>query len=176
MLMNNVMVVPSRDEDIPAISSIYAHHVRTGAATFEIEPPTLREMSQRRADLRANGFPYLVALCNDRLVGFAYAGPHRQRRAYRFTVEDSIYLDPAYVGKGIGRTLLAALVHESELRGFRQMIAVIGDSANRASIGLHARLGFEPVGTFRSVGFKHARWVDSVLMQRALGEGEKTLP
>jgi L-amino acid N-acyltransferase YncA len=175
VLLSSVPVLPARDEDIPAIAGIYAYHVRNGLASFETEPPTLKEMSQRRIELRSNGFPYLVALCNDRVVGYAYAGPYRERRAYRFTVEDSIYMDPAYVGKGIGRILLDALVHESELRGFRQMIAVIGDSANHASTQLHASCGFAMIGTFAAVGLKHGRWVDTVLMQRALGNADREL-
>ncbi len=174
--LSDVPVLPARDEDIPAIAGIYAYHVRNGLASFETEPPTLKEMGQPRIELRSNGFPYLVAFCNDRLVGYAYAGPHRERRAYRFTVEDSIYMDPTYVGKGIGRILLDALVHESELRGFRQMIAVIGDSGNQASIKLHASCGFAMIGTFPAVGFKHGRWVDTVLMQRSLGNADHTLP
>lgn len=172
----HVVIVPARDEDIPAISSIYAHHVRHGLASFETEPPTLKEMSRRRAELRANGFAYLAAFFDDRLVGYAYAGPYRERRAYRFTVEDSIYVDPGFLGRGIGRMLLYALLHESELRGFRRMIAVIGDSANEASIKLHARCGFAMAGTLRSVGLKHGRWVDCVLMQRSLGEENQTSP
>lgn len=176
MLMANVLIMPARDEDIPAITAIYGYHVRNGLASFETDPPSLREMSQRRADLRAKAYPYLVAFCNDRLVGYAYAGPHHARRGYRFTVEDSIYIDPAFAGKGIGRRLLDALIHECELRGYRQMVALIGDSGNTASIRLHARAGFEMIGTFRSVGFKHGRWVDVVLMQRALGAGDSELP
>lgn len=169
----DVVIVPARDEDIPAIASIYAYHVRHGLGAFETEPPTLKEMSLRRHALRANGFPYLVAFCGDRLVGFAYAGPYHERRAYRFTVEDSIYLDPAFVGKGIGRMLLHALIHESELRGFRQMLALIGDSANQASIGLHEGCGFARTGVLRAVGFKQGRWVDVVLMQRALRDAQE---
>lgn len=176
MLMSNVLIIPSRDEDIPAISAIYAHHVRHGLASFETEPPTLREMSQRRAELRAHGFPYLGAFCNDRLIGYAYAGPYHKRRGYRFTVEDSVYVDPAFVGKGVGRLLLNALIHECELRAYRQMIALIGDSGNEASIKLHAGAGFTHTGTLRSVGFKHGRWVDVVVMQRALGPGDSTAP
>lgn len=118
----------------------------------------------------------MAAFFDDRLVGYAYAGPYRERRAYRFTVEDSIYVDPGFLGRGIGRMLLYALRHESELRGFHRMIAVIGDSANEASIKLHARCGFAMVGTLRSVGLKHGRWVDCVLMQRSLGEENQTSP
>lgn len=176
MFQPHVMVVPSRDEDIPAIASIYAHHVRGGLASFETDPPTLKEMSRRRAELRANGFPHLVAFHDDRLVGYAYAGPYHERRAYRYTVEDSIYIDPRFVGQGIGRMLLYSLLHESELRGFRQMVALIGDSGNQASIKLHERCGFARVGTLQSVGLKHGRWVDVVVMQRALGKGSETLP
>lgn len=176
MFRPDVSVVPARDEDIPAVASIYAHHVRNGLVSFETEPPSLKEMSRRRVELRANGFPYLVAFCGDRLVGYAYAAPYHERRAYRYTVEDSIYLDPRFVGQGIGRMLLHALLHESELRGFRQMLALIGDSAHQASLKLHERCGFTKVGALRSVGFKHGRWVDVVLMQRALAKGNETLP
>ena len=174
--LSDVIILPASAEDIPRIADIYAYHVRNGLATFETDPPSLKEMTERRVELRAHGFPYLVAFRNDRLIGYAYAGPYRQRWAYRFTVEDAIYMHPMYVGKGIGRLLLDALIHECELRGYRQIIAVIGDSANKASINVHARSGFAGVGVFRSVGFKHGRWVDTVLMQRSLGAADPAPP
>jgi phosphinothricin acetyltransferase len=157
--------------DMPAIASLYAEAVRIGTASFETEPPDEAEMTIRMARLISGGFPYLVA--DDPLhgvLGYAYAGPYRTRPAYRWTVENSVYVRPETHGRGIGRALLAAIVHESERRGFRQMVAVIGDSANAASIGLHAALGFRLVGTLEAVGFKHGRWLDTVLMQRPLGE------
>lgn len=174
--MNNILVTLSRDEDIPAISGIYAHHVRTGLGSFETDPPSPTEMSQRYIKLRSRDFPFLVARQNDRVVGYAYAGPYRERRAYRFTVEDSIYVDPTFVGRGVGKMLLDALIRECESRDFRQMIAVIGDSGNLPSIKLHERCGFRSVGVFRSVGFKHDRWVDVVLMQRSIGDADETSP
>lgn len=155
----NVVIVPSHDEDIPAISGIYARHLRDGLALFETEMPTLKEMRRRRLELRSNGFPYLVAFQDDVLAGYAYAGPCRERRAYRFAVEDFICLDPAFAGRGVDRALLDALIHESEVRGFRQMMAVIGDRANhanRASIRLHQRCGFAVVGTLCPAGRRAA--------------------
>jgi L-amino acid N-acyltransferase YncA len=164
------------DEDIPAITEIYAHHVRHGAATFEIVPPDAAEMKRRRCDVAQNGFPWLVAEIDGQLAGYAYAGPYRARPAYRFTVEDSVYLHPAYVGRGLGTILLPRLIVLCEEAGARQMVAVIGDSKNTASIRLHENFGFELTGVLRSVGFKFGRWVDTVLMQRRLGAGDTTPP
>lgn len=171
-----MQVRDSRPEDLPAIQAIYAHHVLTGLATFEEVPPDVEEMGRRRADVLGRGLPYLVAEEDGRVLGYAYAGPYRLRSAYRFAVEDSIYIDPAAVGRGLGVALLSAVVEAATAAGCRQMIAVIGDSANAASIGVHRRLGFEHVGVLRAVGFKFGRWVDSVLMQRTLGPGAETLP
>jgi len=171
-----VTLRPAIAGDLPVLREIYAGHVRTGAASFEEVPPDLAEFERRWQGIVALGLPYLVASAGDRLLGYAYAGPYRPRSAYRFTVEDSIYLDPDSVGRGIGRRLLAAIIEGATEAGKRQMLAVIGDSANRASIALHAKLGFTEVGTFRAVGFKFGRWVDSVLMQRALGAGDTALP
>ena len=170
---------PADTADIPAIQAIYAHHVLHGLASFEEEPPDQAEMRRRLADLQACGLPYLVA--EDRpgsgaILGFAYAGPYRSRRAYRFTLEDSVYVLPGEGGKGIGSVLLGELIRHCEALGYRQMIAIIGDSANESSIRLHARHGFRDSGTLAAVGFKHGRWVDTVFMQRALGAGESTLP
>lgn len=159
-----------------AITEIYAHHVRHGFASFETEPPPLAEMVRRHADVVGKGLPYLVAARDGTILGYAYAGTYRPRAAYRDTVENSIYLRPDTVGQGIGRQLLPALVTACEALDLRQMIAVIGDSGNAASIGLHSALGFHMAGTFVSIGFKHGRWVDSVLMQRAIGPGDTTPP
>lgn len=164
------------DADLPAIAAIYAHHVLHGAASFEEVPPTQAEMARRFAELKAKAMPYICIAEAGRIVGYAYAGPYRPRIAYRFTVEDSIYLAPDAAGRGFGRRLLAELIDRTTAMGMRQMIAIIGDSANQASIGVHKALGFERIGTFPAVGFKFGRWIDSVLMQRALGEGGTTLP
>ena len=162
--------------DLEQIQPIYAHHVMHGAASFEESPPDLAEMTARFQALKAKNMPYLAALEDERILGYAYAGPYRPRSAYRFTVEDSIYLAPDAAGKGLGRLLLAELVDRCTAMGMRQMIAVIGDSANVASIGLHRALGFAMIGTLPAIGFKFGRWIDSVLMQRALGEGSSSLP
>jgi phosphinothricin acetyltransferase len=158
--------------DIPAITAIYRPAVLTGTASFETEPPEEAEMTHRRDKLFAGNYPYLVAESAGAIIGYAYAGLYRARPAYRSTVENSVYVRDGEHGRGIGRALLEALIKEAGARGFRQMIAVIGDSANAPSIRLHAALGFEPVGTLRSVGWKHGRWLDTVLMQRALGPGD----
>jgi phosphinothricin acetyltransferase len=162
--------------DIPAITQIYDHAVRHGTASFELDPPDQAEMARRQRALLDGGFPYLVAELDGAVAGYAYAGPYRARPAYRFTVEDSIYLDPKVQRRGIGRALLERLITESEARGFRLMVAVIGDSANTPSIELHRTMGFEMVGTFANIGYKFERWLDSVLMQRALGPGAATQP
>ena len=168
---------PAKTADIPAITRIYAHAVEHGTASFELTPPDEAEMARRMRDLMSKGFPYLVAEVNGVLAGYAYAGPFRSRPAYRLTVENSVYIAPNTHRRGIGRALLAALIEACEARGFRQVIAVIGDSTKQAaSIGLHAALGFRHVGILEHVGFKHGRWLDSVLMQRALGPGATTEP
>jgi L-amino acid N-acyltransferase YncA len=167
---------PARADDFAAIQSIYAGHVLTGLATFEEVPPDAAEMARRHAEVVGGGLPYLVAEAEGRILGYAYATLYRTRSAYRFAVEDSIYLSPEATGRGLGRRLLDRLIAESTEAGARQMLAVIGDSGNAASIAVHARAGFAPVGTFRAVGFKFGRWVDTVLMQRALGLGDATLP
>jgi phosphinothricin acetyltransferase len=146
--------------------------VLTGTASFEIEPPDEAEMERRREALLAGNHPYLVAERDGTLIGYAYAGLYRARPAYRSTVENSVYVREGEQGHGLGRALLGALIAEAGTRGFRQMVAVIGDSANTPSIALHAALGFELVGTLRAVGWKHGRWLDTVLMQRALGPGD----
>jgi L-amino acid N-acyltransferase YncA len=172
-----VAIRPARSSDIPAITRIYAHAVEHGTASFELTPPDEAEMARRMSDLTGKGYPYLAAEIGGALAGYAYAGPYRARPAYRLTVEDSVYIAPDAHRRGVGRTLLAALIEASAAGGFRQMIAVIGDSPKQAaSIGLHEALGFAHVGILQDVGFKHGRWLDSVLMQRALGEGGKTTP
>jgi L-amino acid N-acyltransferase YncA len=162
--------------DLAAITRIYEHAVQHGTASFELEPPSEREMRRRYEALHSGGYPYLVAQLKREIMGYAYAGPYRARPAYRWTVEDSIYIAPAAHRRGIGRALLDRLIAEAELGGFRQMIAVIGDSANVGSIELHRAAGFRLVGTFDNVGFKFGRWLDSVLMQRPLGTGATTAP
>lgn len=161
---------------MPPIRAIYAHHVLHGLASFETEPPTVEQMRRRFETVTAAGLPYLVATDDGTVRGFAYASVYRARPAYRYTVEDSVYVDAAAVGRGIGRQLLTRLIDECERRGYRQMLAVIGDSANAASIELHRACGFVHSGTLRSVGFKFGRWIDSVLMQRELGEADRTAP
>ncbi len=163
-------------DDIPAITRIYGDAVLHGTASFELEAPDEGEMLRRFGTLAASGYPYLVAEIANAVAGYAYAGPYRARPAYRWTVEDSIYIAPEFHRRGIGKLLLARLVEESEERGYRQMIAVIGDSAQTASIALHRAAGFAMVGTLRSVGFKHGQWLDTPLMQLALGDGDRTLP
>ena len=162
--------------DLEAITRIYEHAVRHGTASFELEPPSQREMARRYEALRSGGYPYLVAQLEREIMGYAYAGPYRARPAYRWTVEDSIYIAPAAQRRGIGRALLDRLIAEAELGGFRQMLAVIGDSANVGSIELHRAAGFRLVGTFDNTGFKFGRWLDTVLMQRPLGTGATTPP
>ncbi len=167
---------PATPADIPAITRIYAHAVLHGTASFELDPPTEDEMARRQKSLFDGGYPYLAAEIDGAVAGYAYAGAYRPRPAYRFSVEDSVYVDPAVQRRGLGRILLAALIEDAEQRGFRQMIAVIGDSAQTPSIELHRALGFNMIGPIENVGFKHGRWLDTVLMQRALGPGATTNP
>jgi L-amino acid N-acyltransferase YncA len=163
-------------EDVPAIREIYAHHVLTGTASFEETPPDGDEMLARYRGLVERGYPYRVAVRDGAILGYAYAGPYRPRPAYRYTVENSVYLHPDAQRQGIGRRLLVDLIAECEARDFRLMLAIVGDSGHTASIGLHAACGFTHVGTIRSVGYKFGRWLDSVLMQRPLGPGDTTPP
>jgi L-amino acid N-acyltransferase YncA len=174
--MHKVTIRSALPTDIAAITRIYADAVLHGTASFEIEPPDQAEMARRQAALLGNGYPYLVAEIAGAVAGFAYAGPYRSRPAYKWSVEDSIYVASEMHRKGIGALLLDWLIAESTQRGFRQMIAVIGDSAQTASIAVHERAGFTLVGTIRSIGYKHGKWLDSVLMQRALGEGDTAAP
>ena len=161
----------ARDDDMGAIQAIYAHHVLHGTASFEEDPPPLAEMQRRRADVLARGLPYLVAEVDGRIAGYSYATPYRARSAYRFSIENSVYVDHARHRAGIGRALLTELIARCERGDWRQMIAIIGDSGQAASIGLHASLGFRHIGTLQAVGLKFGRWLDTVLMQRALGPG-----
>lgn len=160
---------PATEADMASVQRIYADHVAHGLASFEETPPGIAEMRSRFLSLAGQSFPYIVAERGGRLLGYSYAGPYRTRSAYRFTVENSVYVDRAWAGQGIGRTLLSDLIIQCEKGPWRQMIAIIGNSGNRASIALHESLGFRLVGTLREVGFKHGQWVDTVLMQRELG-------
>ena len=171
-----VRVRNAAEEDLPAIAAIYAFHVRRGLATFEEVPPTVEELDSRRAEILRRGLPYLVAEVDGEVVGYSYATAYRPRPAYRHTVEDSVYVREGFQGRGVGRALLTELIERCSAGPWRQMVAVIGDSGNVASIALHGSLGFEAVGTLRGVGFKLGRWVDTVLMQRALGQGSRTRP
>jgi phosphinothricin acetyltransferase len=174
--MTALLVRPSTEADIAAIARIYAHHVLHGLASFEEVPPDAAELAARRKEVLTHGLPYLTAEQAGDIVGYCYAAPYRARSAYRFTIEDSVYIDAGRVGQGIGRALLKRLIELCEEGPWRQMIAVIGDSENHPSIRLHAAEGFRMIGTHPAVGLKFGRWVDSVLMQRELGEGIRTLP
>ena len=173
---DSISIRDATDDDLTAIQAIYAHHVKHGLASFEEAPPDIAEIAHRRDTARSSGLPYLVAEQNGAVRGYAYASRFRTRSAYRYTVEDSVYVAPDALGAGIGSALLTELIIRCTGLGFRQMIAVIGDSANRASIGLHAKHGFNESGLMPAVGFKFGRWVDGVRMQRPLGEGDTTLP
>jgi phosphinothricin acetyltransferase len=164
----SMRIRPALKTDLAAIASIYSHYVRNSTSTFEIEPPGISEMTRRWSEIATKGFPYLVADISGAVAGYAFAGPYRTRRAYRFTVEDSVYVHPDHVGRGIGRALLGAVIDGCRAAGSQQMIAIIGDSANIASVRLHAAHEFRTVGTLESVGLKFGRWVDTVIMQRAL--------
>jgi phosphinothricin acetyltransferase len=171
-----MQIRPATEADAEALAAIYGHHVLQGFGTFEEVPPSAAEMDERRRAITAYGLPYLVAETAGQVLGYAYAGPFRPRAAYRFAVEDSVYIAPDQVGKGVGRAVLSAVLQACEDLGMRQAVAVIGDSQNAASIGLHRALGFEHAGVGRSLGFKHGRWVDVVWMQKPLGGGDAALP
>jgi len=171
-----IRIRDSRDADMPAIQAIYAHHVLTGLGSFEETPPSLEEMARRRADILSHDLPYVVADIEGRIAGYAYAGKFRPRSAYRYSVEDSIYVAPDAQRRGIGRKMLDELLERCTRQGYRQMVAVIGDSANFGSIGVHLAAGFAEVARLPAIGFKFGRWVDSIMMQRALGPGQTTLP
>ena len=174
--MSSLEIRPATEADLPAITAIYEHAVLYGTATFELIAPDLAEMTRRFKTLAEGGFPYFVGTLEGKVIGYAYAGSYRARPAYRFTVENSVYLDPAVHRRGIGTQLLQKLIAQCEALGYRQMIAVVGDSANAGSIGAHIKTGFTLLGTHPDVGFKFGRWLDTVMMQRALGEGAATLP
>jgi phosphinothricin acetyltransferase len=171
-----VLIRDATDADLGAIARIYGLHVTNGLASFELVPPTLEDLRSRRAAILQAGLPYLAAELRGEVVGYAYASAYRSRPGYRYTIEDSVYVDQRSGGLGLGTALLTTLIERCEAGPWRQMLAVIGDSANAGSIALHRRLGFTHVGTFASVGFKLGRWVDTVLMQRPLGAGDHTPP
>ena len=171
-----ILVRESAAQDLPAIQQIYAHHVLHGAASFEEVPPDVGELARRREDVIRHGLPYLVAELDGEVAGYAYASPYRTRSAYRYTLENSVYIRDGLARRGLGRTLLGEVIATCAAGGWRQMIAVIGDSGNTASIALHKSLGFTRTGTLRAVGYKFGHWVDSVLMQRELGAGDGTAP
>ncbi|MBL8516244.1 MAG: N-acetyltransferase [Betaproteobacteria bacterium] len=172
--MSSLNIRPSRDEDVPALHAIYAQSVATETASWENEPPTLEEFAERRRNILAQGFPYFTAELDGKPVGYSYASSYRARIGYRFVVEDSVYVAQDAGGRGIGKVLMQTLIDECARLGFRQMIAVIGDSANIRSIRLHQACGFEHVATFKSIGWKFGRWLDSVQMQRPLGSGAES--
>lgn len=174
--MSGVSIRPAEAGDIPGITRIYADAIEHGTASFETEPPSETEMARRQQALLSRDYPYLVAERAGMVAGYAYAGPYHARAAYRWSVENSIYVAPEFHRRGIGRLLLTRLIAEAEARGFRQLIAVISDPAQGASVALHAAAGFALIGTLRSVGFKHGRWLDVALMQRALGNADATPP
>ena len=167
---------PSTAADLPAITAIYAWNVLNGTGTFELEAPDVPEMTRRRDDVLGKGLPWLVAQRGEEMLGYAYANHFRPRRAYRFCLEDSVYLVPQAQGQGVGSLLLTELLARCEALGARQMLAVIGDSANLGSVGVHRKLGFEHVGVLRAAGWKFERWLDVVLMQKSLGSGNADAP
>ncbi|MFZ6044869.1 GNAT family N-acetyltransferase [Pseudomonas sp. CR3202] len=174
--MSPILLRDATPADLPAIQSVYRPHVLQGLASFETEVPDLAELGQRMAKVQALGLPYLVAELDGDLAGYGYATPYRPRPAYRYTVEDSVYVRDGLEGRGIGRLLLERLIQRCETGGWRQMIAMVGNSENLASVGLHERLGFRRVGVLEKVGFKHGRWLDCVILQRSLGDGAGSLP
>ena len=170
------IIRPSTDQDLSAITAIYAHHVLHGTGTFEVDPPSEQDMAGRRQDVLSKGLPWLVLADGEQVLGFAYCNWFKPRPAYRFSAEDSIYLAPEAAGRGLGRALLAELAAQAERAGVRRLIAVIGDSANAGSIGVHRAIGFQPVGVLKACGWKFERWLDVVLMDMALGQGDSTAP
>ena len=174
--MDPVRIRPCTPNDLPAVTAIYAFNVEHGTGTFELEAPTVPEMARRREDVVSKGLPWLVAERGGQVLGYAYANHFRPRLAYRFCVEDSVYLDAEAKGQGLGRLLLAELLARCEAAGARQMLAVIGDSTNAASVGMHLALGFEHVGLMKAAGWKFERWLDVVVMQKRLGRGSDSAP
>ena len=171
-----MLIRPAAPADLPAITALYREYVLTGTATFELDPPDSAEMARRHADIAAKGFPYLVAEIEGQVAGYAYASTFRPRVAYRYTVENSVYLSPAFQRRGVGKALMQAVIAQCQAAGIRQMIAVIGDSTNAGSIALHKSLGFDGYSVQRSVGLKFGRWLDTVTMQLAIGEGDGSIP
>ncbi|MDD2712194.1 MAG: GNAT family N-acetyltransferase [Simplicispira sp.] len=171
-----LLIRPSRDGDLAAITAIYAHHVLHGSGTFEIDPPTAADMAVRRAEVLVRGLPWLVAERGGAVLGFAYANWFKPRPAFRFSAEDSVYVADSARSQGVGRALLAQLAVEAQAAGVRKLLAVIGDSANAGSIGLHRALGFSEIGVVRSAGWKLGAWRDLVLMEKSLGDGDRTSP
>jgi len=171
-----ILIRPSRDEDVAAIADIYTHHVLNGTGTFETEPPSVADMTARRADVLSKGLPWLVAEVDGQVAGYVYGNWFKPRAAYRYSVEDSVYISPDHQGKGLGRALLAEFLARCEAAGVRKVMAVIGDSNNAGSVGLHTALGFEHVGTVQSCGWKFDRWLDIVFMQKSIGLGDSAPP
>jgi L-amino acid N-acyltransferase YncA len=171
-----ILIRPSVEDDLPAIQAIYAHHVLNGTGTFETDPPSVADMGARRADVLSKNLPWLVIELDGRVQGYAYANWFKPRAAYRFSVEDSIYMAAQAAGKGLGKLLLTELLAQLERGGIRKAMAVIGDTANVGSIGLHMSCGFEHVGVFKSCGWKFGAWRDIVLMEKTLGAGDTTSP
>ena len=169
-------ILQANEEHIPAIQQIYSYHVLYGTATFETEPPDMAEMARRLQKVLTAGLSWFVAVDEGQVRGYCYLSFYRERYAYRFTLEDSVYIDPTFLGRGTGKRLLSSAVMWAEARGFRQLVAVVGNSENAASLALHHAVGFSNIGTLRSAGFKHGRWLDTVIMQRTLGQGDATLP
>lgn len=174
--MPETLIRDATENDFAAIQVIYGHHVTDGFGSFEETPPDTTELMRRWREVQDAGLPYLVCEIDGVIAGFAYAAPYRSRRAYRFSVENSVYVAPGRQRQGVGRCLLALLIDRCEALGCRQMVAVIGDRGNDGSVGLHAAQGFTEAGCLRAIGFKHGRWVDVVLMQRSLGEGDGSVP
>lgn len=169
-------IVNVEEKHIPAIRDIYAHHVIHGTGSFETDPPDTHEMLARLEKIHSLGLPWIVALQEDRVIGYCYLTRYRERYAYRYTLEDSIYIDPAAQRQGAGKALLRHVIDWAETHGYRQLIAMVGDSNNQGSLKVHQQVGFTEIGTLKDVGFKHGRWLDTVLLQRTLGEGNSTLP
>jgi len=176
MSPKTTLIRPCQTADLPAVTAIYAHHVTHGSGSFELEPPSLQVMTQRHANISELGLPWLIASRSEEVLGFALAGQFRPRPGFRYLVEDSVYIHADHMGHGLGVALLAELIRCCEQAGKRQMLAVIGDSANTGSIALHTRLGFSHTGLLKASGWKHGRWLDTVLMQRPLGLGHSRDP